>query len=105
MTYSLVTGTQANTSIERLLTAFAGTDANRFLNRKDEYLSVAEVSGSCSLNQSFDHLLNRLVFQDNCKFDAGFKLGDLVLCRLILTQRFPNSLGIDDRQPWNSKLE
>jgi len=51
MTYSLVTGTQANTSIERLLTTFAGTDANRFLNRKDEYLSVAEVSGSCSLTR------------------------------------------------------
>src|SRR5215510_9877960 len=61
---------------DRILTVLAGADAYRFIDREDEYLSVAEFARAGGLDNRVDSVLDDLVVEDdfNLQFRHEFNL-------------------------------
>src|SRR5215510_1759208 len=58
------------TPSDRILTVLAGADADRFIDREDEYLSVAEFARAGGLDNRVDSVLDDLLVEDD--FDLQF---------------------------------
>src|SRR5215510_566661 len=59
------------TPSDRILTVLAGADADRFIDREDEYLSVAEFARAGGLDNRVDSVLDDLVIKDD--FNLQFR--------------------------------
>src|SRR5262245_1625934 len=64
------------TPSDRILTVLAGADADRFFDREDEYLSVAEFARAGGLDNRVDSVLDDLFVEDdfNLQFRHEFNL-------------------------------
>src|ERR1700730_13171891 len=64
-------------ALDRVLTGFSRTNANNFVDRRDEDLAVADLSGTRSLGDHVDHLLNVVVRHDDLDLHLRHEIDDV----------------------------
>src|SRR5690349_13645945 len=94
------------TSSDRVGSGLARTDADGFLDRRHENLSVSDAAGLCRLADRLDGALHQIVVQDDLELHLGQKVDD-VFCpavQLGVALLAPEALRLDDGDPLEADL-
>src|SRR5215470_12886094 len=92
--------------LNRVRATLAGTDADRFFDRRHEDLAVADPAGMRGLLDRFDGPLDEGIFHDHLDLHFREKVDDIFgpAIELCVTLLATETLGLGDGDPFDSHL-